>query len=99
MKNIHNKSIPKNLIEQVLAKINEADALLAEYFDSLTPEDRQSLFKMGDKSVAFVEKTVELAGHKSIVPASFAEKFLKLLSLCCSMAYDFFVNRLIVSVC
>jgi hypothetical protein len=74
MKNIHDKSIPKDLIDQALAKINEADALLAEYLDSLSPEDRQTLFKMGDKSVAFVEKTVELAA----INPKFAPSYFKL---------------------
>jgi hypothetical protein len=74
MKNIHDKSIPKNLIEQALSKINEADALLDDYLDSLTPEDRQAFFKMGDKSYAFVEKTVELAA----INPKFAPSYFKL---------------------
>jgi hypothetical protein len=60
--NVHNTSIPKDLIEQSIAKIDEVIAMLKAYLYSLTPEDRQNILKMGDKSLAFVEKTDELAG-------------------------------------
>jgi hypothetical protein len=60
--NVHNTSIPKDLIEQAIAKIDEVIAMLKAYLYSLTPEDRQNILKMGDKSLAFVEKTDELAG-------------------------------------
>jgi hypothetical protein len=70
--NIHNKSISKELIEQVLKKIDEAIALLDGYLHSLTPEDRQKLFKMGDKSLALVEKTSELAStNPQFMPSYF----------------------------
>jgi hypothetical protein len=59
--NVHNTSIPKELIEQALGKIDEAFELLHQRLYPLTPEDRQNLLKMGDKSLAFVEKTSELA--------------------------------------
>ncbi|MDR1338862.1 MAG: hypothetical protein LBK58_02225 [Prevotellaceae bacterium] len=59
--NIHTKSIPKEAIEQALRKIDEAIAILHPNLYSLTPDDRQRLLKMGDKSLAFVEKTGELA--------------------------------------
>ncbi|MDR0603782.1 MAG: hypothetical protein LBG80_05705 [Bacteroidales bacterium] len=59
--NIHNKSIPKEVIEQALMKVDEAMEILDSFLYSLTPDTRQTMLKMGDKSLAFVEKTKELA--------------------------------------
>ena len=61
--NIHNQSIPKDKIEIALGKIDEAKEVLRPYLYPLKPEDRQSMLKMGDKSLAFVEKTSELAAN------------------------------------
>ena len=44
-----------------MGKIDEATEVLRPYLYPLKPEDRQSMLKMGDKSLAFVEKTSELA--------------------------------------
>jgi hypothetical protein len=59
--NIHNQSIPKEVIEQALGKVDEAIGILDSSLHTLTPDDRHKLLKMGDKSLAFVEKTSELA--------------------------------------
>jgi hypothetical protein len=59
--NIHNQSVPQDKLEEALQKIDEAVEILRLYLHSLTAEDRQTILKMGDKSLAFVEKTSELA--------------------------------------
>jgi hypothetical protein len=59
--NIHNQSIPQDKIAEALQKIDEAFAILRQLLYPLTAEDRQTILKMGDKSLAFVEKTSELA--------------------------------------
>jgi hypothetical protein len=59
--NVHNQSIPKELVEQALRKVDEAMGLLDPFLYSLTPDNRQTMLKMGDKSLAFVEKAKELA--------------------------------------
>jgi hypothetical protein len=46
---------------QALGKIDEAAEFLRPYLYQLTPDDRQTILKMGDKSLALVEKTSELA--------------------------------------
>jgi hypothetical protein len=46
---------------QVKTKAEEIKALLAPYITPLTPEQRRALAKMGDKTLAFVEKAHELA--------------------------------------
>jgi hypothetical protein len=59
--NVHNSNVPKEIIDQALGKVNEAAASLDGYLYPLTSDDRQSVLKMGDKSLPFVEKTSELA--------------------------------------
>jgi hypothetical protein len=59
--NIHTQSVPKELIDQALGKVDEVSASLDGYLYPLTSDDRHSILKMGDKSLPFVEKTSELA--------------------------------------
>jgi hypothetical protein len=61
MENLVNKGIPASVLEQALKQVREARALLAPYLISLTPEERESIPKMGDKSLAFVTKAAEYA--------------------------------------
>ena len=57
MTNIHSQSIPQNVLDEVKQKINESLGLLKPYIVSLTPAERSDLAKLGDKTLAFVEKT------------------------------------------
>ncbi len=57
MTNNHSQSIPQNVLDEVKQKISESIALLNPYIVSLTPEERSDLAKLGDKTLAFVEKT------------------------------------------
>ncbi|OWP83978.1 hypothetical protein BWK59_07655 [Flavobacterium davisii] len=50
-------AIPEELIESVTQKLQECKTALAPYLQGLTIEERSSLFKMGDKTVATVQKT------------------------------------------
>ncbi|MDD4993479.1 MAG: hypothetical protein PHR83_14730 [Paludibacter sp.] len=59
MNNIHNQSIPVEVLTQVNAKIAEAIGLLKPYTLTLTPEDRKNMLKLGDKSSSFVDKAFE----------------------------------------
>ncbi|MDR2691097.1 MAG: hypothetical protein LBB73_02180 [Dysgonamonadaceae bacterium] len=61
MSNIHSQTIPKDLIDEFLMKLDEAVKPLRPYLSPLTPESRKTILKMGDKSLALVEKTSELA--------------------------------------
>ena len=49
--------IPQEVIDSVTRKINECKAELAPYMQGLTADERRDLFKMGDKTVATVQKT------------------------------------------
>jgi len=48
--------IPADIIIEVTKKLTECRAALAPYLFGLTDEERHDLFKMGDKTVATVQK-------------------------------------------
>ena len=49
--------IPTTVIDEVMLKLQECKTSLAPYVQGLTTEERKSLFKMGNKTVANVQKT------------------------------------------
>lgn len=49
--------IPQTVIDAVAAKLQECKTELAPYLQALTAEERIELFKMGNKTVATVQKT------------------------------------------
>ncbi|MDR0982179.1 MAG: hypothetical protein LBM07_02900 [Culturomica sp.] len=59
--NLHQKSVPAEVIAQVQEKLTEVQTLLAPYSLSLTPSERQEIPKMGEKTVSFVKKAYEFA--------------------------------------
>lgn len=61
MANLVTQAIPAKILADALKNVRDARASLAAYLISLTPEERQSLPKMGDKSLAFVTKAAEYA--------------------------------------
>lgn len=62
--------IPQAIIDEVVAKLQDCKHQLAPYLQGLTAEERQSLFKMGNKTVATVEKTKEyVITNPQFVPA------------------------------
>jgi hypothetical protein len=61
MKDVHLKAIPPDVAAQVQTKYNEIKTLLAPYVVTLTPAERHNMLKMGEKSLAFVEKAYDFA--------------------------------------
>ena len=59
MENKVNFIVPDEVIREVALKLREATEALQPYLIALTPEDRQSIPKMSDKTMPFVEKTLE----------------------------------------
>jgi hypothetical protein len=59
MDNKINFSIPEEVINQVTQRLNEAASLLQPYLIALSPEERRTIPKMSDKTMPFVEKTLE----------------------------------------
>lgn len=56
MNNIHNQSIPQNVLDQVRSKIDEAIQLVKPYSVVMTADDRASALKVGDKTFTFITK-------------------------------------------
>jgi hypothetical protein len=57
----HDTNIPSSVIAQAQELINQANILLEPYATPLTPVERQTMPKMGEKSFGFVEKSYEFA--------------------------------------
>lgn len=51
------REIPREVITEVLEKLNDCKKALQPYMEGLTAEQRRVLFKMGDKTVSIVQKT------------------------------------------
>ncbi|WP_312823192.1 hypothetical protein [Epilithonimonas sp.] len=56
-KNQISVAIPATVTASVQEKLQECSTLLAPYLQGLTVDERKSLFKMGDKTVATVQKS------------------------------------------
>ena len=70
MQNLLTIAIPAEVVEKAQKAFQEGAALLQPYLTSLTPEERQRMLKMADKTVAFVQKASEYAQHNpAFVPA------------------------------
>ena len=61
MENLNATAIPAAVLADALKKIREARTVLAPYLHPLTPQQRQDLPKMGDKTLGFVTKMAEYA--------------------------------------
>ncbi|MBM7418805.1 MULTISPECIES: hypothetical protein [Chryseobacterium] len=78
-KNQISVDIPENVLTQISTKFQEIKDLLTPYMGIMTVDERKSLPKMSDKSVAFVNKVVEytVANPKFIPPMMDAEECKK----------------------
>ncbi|MDR3193758.1 MAG: hypothetical protein LBT76_00525 [Tannerella sp.] len=59
--NQHLQPIPEQTVQAIKAGIREVKEVVMPYAVALTPQERQELPKMGEKSTAFVGKAFELA--------------------------------------
>jgi hypothetical protein len=67
--NRHLDKFPEIALTHAKEKIAEISASFAPYIVALTPEERRSLLKMGDRTLAFVEKAHDFAAaNPSLVP-------------------------------
>jgi len=68
--NLISTTIPAETLADILAKVNALNASLANYLlFNLTPSDRLEISKMGDKTIAFVQKSLEYAQmNPTLVP-------------------------------
>ena len=69
MANEFAQTIPAAVLQQVQQHLDAIKAALAPYLTSLTPEERKSMPRMADKTVAFVTKTADYAAsNPAFVP-------------------------------
>ena len=59
--NVVSIQIPASDLAEVIAKLNDINSLLKPYLVALTPEQRQQVPKMSDKTQPFVEKVMDYA--------------------------------------
>jgi len=78
-KNQISVAIPATVINSVQEKLQECRTLLAPYLQGLTADERKSLFKMGDKTVATVQKVKDYVETNPEFAPSYMDKeeFLK----------------------
>jgi hypothetical protein len=57
--NIISIEIPESDVKLVLEYLYKIQEVLKPYLIALSPEDKRKLLKMGDKTVSFVEKTLD----------------------------------------
>jgi hypothetical protein len=69
MENKISITVSAQTIQDALQAVNTLKGLLPELV-TLTPDERRAYLKMGDKSLAFVQKAQEYAGlHPTLVPS------------------------------
>ena len=61
MKDEHSVAIPPEVLEQAQSQVNMLARLLAPYLLNLTPAERKGRLKLGDKSLAFAQKSNDYA--------------------------------------
>ncbi|MBV9961901.1 MAG: hypothetical protein JO072_06600 [Parafilimonas sp.] len=62
--------IPAEVITQAVDLATQLNTLLAPYMQALTAQERKGILKMGDKTIAFVDKALEYAQtNKEFAPA------------------------------
>jgi hypothetical protein len=67
--NQHIQAVPRDVLTQAQAKMQEVQTLLAPYMLALTPSERHELPKMGEKTIGFVEKAYDFARQNpNLVP-------------------------------
>lgn len=72
MKNNHSTSIPNEVLNEVVSKLKEVNTLLETHLFTLTKEERQTLPKMGEKTLAFVTKAHDYSQQHPELRPSFS---------------------------
>jgi len=61
--------IPSEVVQTVLTATQTITTALKDYLKALTPEERRTILKMGDRTLAFVAKVIEFAdANPNFVP-------------------------------
>lgn len=68
--NIISIQIPESDVKQVVEYLGKIQEILKPYLIALSPDERQKMLKMGDKTVSFVEKTLDyVKSNPEFVPS------------------------------
>ena len=93
MQNRISAAIPDNVLQDAISRVGSLDSALKPYLTALTADDRQSLFKLGEKSVSYLSKVKAfIASSPQFVPgfmevAEF-EKGVELVAALDQIYYD-----------
>jgi hypothetical protein len=71
--NKHTTAIPETVITQACGQILAVIQQLAPHTIALTPHERQTMLKMGNKSLAFVEKARDYAHNNTSLTPSYLD--------------------------
>lgn len=66
MDNLISQSLPAEVVAAAQQHLTDLRALLAPYLVSLTPTERQTMPKMGEKSASFVQKAADYSATLSL---------------------------------
>ena len=70
MSNLINTAIPPKILADALDHFKQGRALLEAYLHALTPKERKTLYKLGDKSIGFMQNLLNYATNTpAFVPA------------------------------
>lgn len=73
MPNQFHSDIPASVVEAVQAHLTAIREALGPFLLSLTPDERKTMLRMADKTVAFVTKTTEYAANNPAFVPSFID--------------------------
>ncbi len=74
MKNLHQSSIPQDVLTETLNKLNEVSNILSPYLLTVSKDERKGLAKMGDKSLAFVTEANQFSKQNPILRPAFSSQ-------------------------
>ena len=73
MPNEFHSDIPAKVISDVQTHLDAIKGMLQPYLLSLTPDERKTMLRMADKTVAFVTKTTDYATNNAAFVPSFVD--------------------------
>lgn len=73
-KNQISVEIPKNVLAEATEKLQEVRTMLAPYLQGLTADQKETIFKMGDKTVATVQKVEDYTETNPEFAPSYMDK-------------------------
>ena len=70
MSNQINSPIPQPELDKALDHLRQARTIVEQYLHPLTPKERKTLYKLGDKNLGFMQKIITYASNTAaFVPA------------------------------